>query len=79
MPAVGNSNCVQCVSRSMLTLQILPRFPFLASFVIWRGFYSRKQIFATPKKTSNAKCLFSLGGPITLCRFVSSYIRARWT
>jgi len=47
---LGNSNCVARVSRSKVTSQILPRFPLLACCVIWRGFFSRKQIFAAPEK-----------------------------
>jgi len=95
MPAVGNSNCVAGLPRSMVTSKILPRFLLLASFVIWRDFCSRKQIFAVPKSSVMPKfvqfrrtnkfyvasfLVMSVpGGPNTLCCALSNYIHARWT
>jgi len=53
-------------------------FPLLANCLIWRGFYSRIQIFAAPKKNSHTECLSSLRGP-NICRVLCNYIRTRWT
>jgi len=79
MPAVGNSNCVARAFRSVVTSQILPRFPFVSELRNMAWLLCAQTNFRGTKKINNAECLSSLGGPITLCRVLSSCIRARWT
>jgi len=68
------------LTESMLCVQYdatdFCRVFLLVNCVMWPSFYSRKQIFAAPKKPvlCNTECLSSLRGP-NICRVLSSYIR----